>query len=337
MHKTNDRGLDTVSTDPPVDDILQLACRAPSVHNTQPWKWRVSGSHVDLFADFTRQLVYADPSRRDLMISCGAALHHLQSAAAVLGWTSRVRRLPDPSDERHVASVELRRSRVTTDAGALLRAIQSRRTDRRRPTSNPVPIDRLHGLSAVGAVWGAQVVPVLGESARQRLHDLTHRADVIQKRNHRYIDELASWSGTSGPDGIPREHIPARVEFGSTTPEDAATRRFPGGTLTDHEPDPEPSQGGMLLVCTSADDAISWVRAGEALSAIWLHATSENLSVLPLSQAVEVDQTRHELQEDVLGGLVFPQILLRVGWLSTAHGDLAATPRRSLVEVRVPR
>ena len=90
----------------PVDDILTLACRAPSVHNTQPWRWRVHGDRLDLFADYRRQLVYADPARRDLLVSCGAALHHLQVVCAGLGWAARVHRLPDPSDERHVAGVE---------------------------------------------------------------------------------------------------------------------------------------------------------------------------------------------------------------------------------------
>ena len=92
---------------PAVEEMVELACRAPSVHNTQPWRWRARESTVDLFADYTRQLVYADPTRRDLMISCGAALHHLQVAAAGLGWAARVTRFPDPSEERHVATIAL--------------------------------------------------------------------------------------------------------------------------------------------------------------------------------------------------------------------------------------
>ena len=104
----------------PAGRLIGLACRAPSVHNTQPWSFRVHGSDIDLFADYKRQLVYADPNRRDLMVSCGAALHHVQVAAAALGWSARVHRLPDASDERHVASIHLTRARVpSTDTGVL--------------------------------------------------------------------------------------------------------------------------------------------------------------------------------------------------------------------------
>jgi hypothetical protein len=315
-----------------VDEILELACRAPSVHNTQPWSWRVAGGLVELYADFRRQLVYADPNRRDLMLSCGAALHHLQVAAAGLGWATRVRRLPDAGDERHVASVLLRRARGSSDSADLLRAIVERRTDRRRLSSWPVPAERLNSLSSTGSVWGAQVLPVSGELARERLHRLTERADAVQRSNQRYVAELAAWTGTSAAEGVPVANVPSRV--GAETA-DPVNRRFPGGALADPEVDPGYAQDGMLLVCTSSDDPISRVRAGEALSAVWLHATRENLSVLPLSQAVEVDETRRELQVDVLGDLAFPQILLRVGWLPTTRSDLDPTPRRPLDEVRV--
>ena len=107
---------------PPFDDIIALACRAPSVHNTQPWRWRVHGDRVDLFADYRRQLVYADPVRRDLLVSCGAALHHLQVVCAGLGWAARVHRLPDPGEERHVAGVVLKpRAASSTDRNLSMR------------------------------------------------------------------------------------------------------------------------------------------------------------------------------------------------------------------------
>ena len=87
----------TVSTLPPtavLHRILTKACRAPSVHNSQPWRWRVDGDHVTLLADRTRQLMRADPEGRDLVLSCGAALHHFRVAAAAEGYRPRVVRKP---------------------------------------------------------------------------------------------------------------------------------------------------------------------------------------------------------------------------------------------------
>jgi hypothetical protein len=315
---------------PPMDEILEHACRAPSVHNTQPWRWRVSADRVDLFADFRRQLVYADPARRDLVISCGAALHHLQVAAAAFGWAARVDRLPDPQDPRHLARVVLKPSLLSDDKDGLLGTIAARRTDRRRFTSWPVPVERLTSLSATGAVWGAQVLPVAGESARAQLYALTRRADVVQKSNHAYVEELAAWATGSQVDGIRLTQIPARDEL---SPADAMNRRFPNGALPDPQLDPGDSQDGLLLICTSSDDQMSRLRAGEALSAVWLHATRENMGLVPLSQAIEVDETRRRLQSEVLGDLAFPQLLLRVGWLPLSREGLPGTPRRPLQQV----
>jgi len=315
----------------PARDIVELACRAPSVHNTQPWSYRVHGSDMDLFADYKRQLVYADPNRRDLMVSCGAALHHIQVAAAALGWSARVHRLPDASDERHVASIHLTRARVPSPDIGVLETIAARRTDRRRTSSWPVPEDRLNRLASIGISWGAQVLPVTADMSKAQLHRLTGRAATIQQRNPRYIEELDGWTRSPGGAGVPRDHVPERTTSGAGS--ESSHERFPGGTLPDPVLETEPSEDAMMIVCTSSDDAISRVRAGEAMSAVWLQATSENLSVTPLSQAVEVEETRQVLQSDVLGGLACPQILLRVGWLPMVRDELPPTPRRPLDEV----
>jgi len=82
---------------PPYEEMVGFATRAPSVHNTQPWLWRTSPEGLELFADWSRQLSRADPDGRDVLVSCGAALHHLQVAAAALGWTAHVKHAPDPS------------------------------------------------------------------------------------------------------------------------------------------------------------------------------------------------------------------------------------------------
>src|SRR3954471_14844893 len=61
--------------------IVSLATRAPSVHNTQPWRWHAAGSTLELFADHSRQLPVSDPAGRNLVLSCGAVLHHVQVVA----------------------------------------------------------------------------------------------------------------------------------------------------------------------------------------------------------------------------------------------------------------
>lgn len=315
-----------------VDTILEHACRAPSVHNTQPWTWRVSDTRVDLFADFSRQLVYADPQRRDLVISCGAALHHFEVAAKAMGWSTRVRRTPDPSEPRFIASVRLFPGTVPPDAQETLEAIANRRTDRRRLTSWPVPAERLNALSSTGNQWGVQVLPVRDEAVKAQLDRLTMRADELQRLDPDYISELNAWTTYWSNTGVPVTHVPRAADVGSP---DALHRRFPSGVLDDPVLDAEPSSDGMLLITTSSDDTVSRIRAGEALSAMWLEATRDNLSVVPLSQALEVHETRRTLQNDVLDDLSYAQLIVRVGWLPSVRQPLTPTPRRDVEDVRV--
>src|SRR6266568_7572636 len=93
--------------------LLAAATAAPSLHNTQPWRFAVDGTRISLHADPNRQLRGVDPQGRQLLISCGAALFNLRLAAGYLGREPRVRLLPDPADPRLIARVEVTGRRTT--------------------------------------------------------------------------------------------------------------------------------------------------------------------------------------------------------------------------------
>ena len=90
-----------------IRNILELARRAPSVHNTQPWRWRIDGRLLQLRADRSRQLRVADPLGRNFMISCGCALHHAVVGAGALGWRASVDLLPERAEPDVVARLHL--------------------------------------------------------------------------------------------------------------------------------------------------------------------------------------------------------------------------------------
>src|ERR1700739_202399 len=80
-----------------------VACRAPSVHNSQPWRWVYEDATLKLFLDPHRRGRDADRSRRGAIISCGVVLDHLRVAMAAGGWEAQIDRLPDPNDPGHLA------------------------------------------------------------------------------------------------------------------------------------------------------------------------------------------------------------------------------------------
>ena len=93
------------------------------------------------------------------------------------------------------------------------------------------------------------------------------------------------------------------------------------------------SGDGLILLHAADDSPGSWLRAGEALSTLWLSAVRDGLSVVPLSQVIEVAETRDAIQHQVLGGAATPLLLVRVGWQAIGRSQLEPTPRRPVDEV----
>lgn len=118
-----------------LEQVLEVAAHAPSARNAQPWRWVVDHRGVQLFADWSRRLGDTDADRRDVVLSCGAVLHHCAVALAAAGWSSRISRFPD---DGALATLEL--AKRTPDAGSLelAAAIAHRRADR-RPFSGSLP------------------------------------------------------------------------------------------------------------------------------------------------------------------------------------------------------
>ncbi|MEU0535792.1 nitroreductase family protein [Amycolatopsis tolypomycina] len=144
-----------------VESAVALALRAPSARNAQPWCWRIGYSTLHLFADEDRPL--PAPGERDVLLGCGAALHHVRVAFAALGWSAEVQRLPDPDDPAHLAVVTPRPAgRPREETTALAAAIPRRRTDRRPPAVWPVPRAHLDALARAATREGARLEVVTG-------------------------------------------------------------------------------------------------------------------------------------------------------------------------------
>jgi nitroreductase len=308
--------------------IVGLASRAPSVHNTQPWRWRAHSGVLELHADHTRQLRAGDPEGRNLVISCGAALHHAQVAAQALGWASQVERVPYGAASTLLARLAFTRTAVPAGSAEQLEAIERRCTDRRRFTSWPVPEDRLAHLAGRASAWGVRALPLLDVADRFRAELLEHRAFERQRDDEQIALELHDWVEHEAPEGIP-----SSVRPGSDAGEAQRPSRFPAGVLEESEGREVEGSDGLIVLCGPDDTPLAWLQAGEGLSALWLAATVEGLSVVPLSQVVEVPETRDALQREVLGGLAHPLILVRVGWQAISRSELPRTPRRPVDDI----
>ncbi|MEO6511399.1 MAG: hypothetical protein ABIO16_10440, partial [Nocardioides sp.] len=237
--------------------IVALACRAPSVYNSQPWAWRLRPDGMDLYADHQRRLPVADPSGRELVLSCGAALHHAQVAARAMSWTPTVRRFPDPSAPALLAEVRLTPGSLPPSAAADLKAMEERSTDRRRFTSWPVPDERLERLAAEAREWESGAAAVTDVTHRFRVELLVARALQLQARDPALEAEQLHWLDRRRGDGVPTTTVPDRPG-----PDESHQSRFGIGSLEDAGRDVEGSDG-LVVLCADRDDRDAWLRAGE--------------------------------------------------------------------------
>ena len=149
--------------------LIELAARAPSVHNTQPWRFTVTGQAIELYADASRQLM-EDVTGREMIISCGAALFGLRLAIRSLGYQPEVDLFPEPSQRRLLARVRAGRPEpMTSDERAMLRAAPHRHTHRGAFEPGPLPGNLLERLRDDAAAEGATLTVIDGGPAYERL------------------------------------------------------------------------------------------------------------------------------------------------------------------------
>lgn len=306
--------------------VLTLATRAPSIHNSQPWRWRIGDGTLQLYVDGGLQLPAVDPDGRDLILSCGAALDHCVSALAALGWRSVVHRLPDPADADLLATIEVCPGDRPHDADVTLAAaITRRRTDRRRFSARHVSDSDIALMGARAARLG---VMLRRFDELDALAAIVTRAVAHHAADRDYLAELTAWSGRYGSvAGVPARNIPATD---ATAP--LAGRIFAGARLA-QPPGVDQDNAVLLALGTVADDRLAWLRAGEASSTVLLTATALGMSSCPVTEPLEIEETRAAVRDDVFGTSGHPQMLLRIGWAPIDAEALPPTPRRAIDDV----
>ena len=304
-HHTSPNGM--LPREPDVGSALSaaalVALHAPSVHNTQPWHLRVGPDVVELHADRRWELSTADPDGRMLVLSCGTALHHMRVALRAMGHLPTVRRFPDARRPDLLASVSVQRPiPVTEQAVTLMRATLARQTYRRQFSDAKVPEPTLTALRQAAGSEGAWLHLLTRDQVTTALA-VAARSDEIEVADPGYRAELRAWINL--PDDAP-----AGVPAAAGSPRDG-----------DYSP-----HGVYTVLYGSGDRPISWLRAGEALSAVWLAATTHGLAVRPISSVVEVPAGRATLHH-LLSGLGSPYLMMHLGLPEQAR-DLPLTPRR---------
>ncbi|HET9518421.1 MAG TPA: nitroreductase [Actinoplanes sp.] len=301
----------------------RAALRAPSVFNTQPWKWRVTGDVMQLSSDPRRRLGVADAEGRLLLLSCGGALHHALVVLAAQGWLATVERLPDERRPDLLARVRLT-GRCVPDPAAerLAAAISLRHTDRRAFGERQPAPELLAELAAVAQAAGAALFEVPAELVPELAVAVDEAADV-EYFDPAYRSELTRWTHRPAwtGDGVPpanavrpsMRRVPVRNLFPSEIPSLLAGAD-------------EDEGAAYVILYGTGDRPLDLLRGGEAMSAVLLAATADGLATAPISEAVEVAWPRQLLRRLLPAGGE-PFLIVRLGYVESDE-VLPMSPRR---------
>ncbi|GIH81571.1 Acg family FMN-binding oxidoreductase [Planobispora longispora] len=326
-----------------VHAAVEAAAWAPSVHNTQPWSFVVSGEEISVRFDSDRRLAVEDPAGREMLISCGAALFNVRLALGEMGYEPVVRILPDPDRRALLATVRLGSAVAAGAAGEHIRLlhaqIERRRTHRGDFTGEELPERFVEAVCGQAAAEGVRLTPVRSAAGVRVLAALTRAAQEVQAQDQGFSLEVLRWSRS--PDSRRRDGVPADAyphEAGPGGDASFAQRDYVHGRPWGYEPPerpepPEPpaetgSPGVVALLTTAGDEREHWLAAGQGLQRALLFASAYGVRATFHTQALELDQLREFIRGRLCSG-EYPQMLMRLGVTSEEAGSM----RRPLTEI----
>jgi nitroreductase len=311
-----------------IEDVVRTACRAPSLHNSQPWQWVFKGGQLRLFLDPSR-VMDTDRFARQAIISCGAALDHLRVAMAAAEWQSQIQRFPNPDSPNHLASIEFSPLDFVTDRDRRrASAICARRTDR-LPFSAPTDWESFEPVVTASAGRRAVHLDVISEDLHPRLVEAAEITESLRLYDTPYHDELHWWTAPfEASQGIPYSALVSAAESDRV----GVGRVFPVSRRPERRLEIPEDHAKVLLLSTDDDDRADALASGESLSATLLECTMAGLATCPVTHLTEVSVTR-ELIKSLMDRDAIPQVLVRVGVVPVTEKPPPPTPRRPLSEV----
>jgi hypothetical protein len=307
--------------------LIATAARAPSVHNSQPWRFRVAANAVELWCD-PRRRTWSDANGREMLISCGAALFGLRLAVRSLGFQPVVDLLPDPSRLRLLARVRLGRAVPMNPLEIrMMAAVPHRHTHRGSFEPAPLPVGLLPRLQNDVLLEGAELAfipPGLSFDRLTRLAMSAARRGDLDPRARATIRRWTRAAGCRERDGIPATALAAgpapRPRPGRLPQRDFDLGRNIGLLPVGGAP---PAATAVLL--TRDDRRADWLRAGQALYRMLLDAATEWVFASLHTQVLEDPVTRVLIPAQV-GLPGYPQMLLQLGHASVTASTARRTP-----------
>lgn len=309
--------------------LVAQAVKAPSGHNTQPWKFRQNESAVEVYPDFDRRLPVVDPDDRELFVSLGCATENLCLAAQNIGYESSV-----AVGDTGVIAVTLTEE-VDIKSNPLFEQIDLRQTNRSIYTGEEIALDALKRLQAIRSEDGVSVHYYARQTKQfNDIEQYVLRGNTHQMQNEAFKAELKSWMRFN------KKHQDQTLDglsyavFGAPNvprwmAEPIMAMAINAKTQNKADRDKIASASHLVLFTTRENSRREWVDLGRTLQRFLLTATELGISHAYLNQPNEEAEIASEMARTLGLAGEYPTILLRIG-----YGERQAySKRRSVKDV----
>lgn len=310
--------------------IVRYATLAANGHNTQPWKFAIRESGIEIYPDYSRRLAAVDPNDRELWISLGCALENLLLAARAAGYAPEV---------TYPGSTDVIRVQLTSDTphvSPLFEAIPLRQNVRSEYDGHAVKSSDLDQMQTISLEPSVSLRFATNPTDLALTLDYVQQGNLKQYADRAFRDELIQWLRFTKKEALASlDGLYTRCSGNPEIPRWLG-QMFVSGTQPQQQADIDAkklrSSAGAVVVVSQSDDKDAWVRVGQVYERLALTFTTLNIKSAFLNQPVEVTDVREQFKSALGLGAAWPQLLLRYGYAAVMPRSL----RRPIDQVLLP-
>jgi hypothetical protein len=295
-------------------EMVEFAIKAPSGHNTQPWKFRINENSIEMLPNFTKSLSIVDGNNRELYISLGCALENLCITAQHLGYNYDI---VNQNEQGIIINLSKTSTIIEND---LFSQIERRQTNRSIYDNQMIPDETIRYLENV-------IIPPnthtyfakIGESFAGSLIQYILRGNEIQMNNNNFKEELILWMRFNKGEVNRMQDGLAYNAMGFPAIPRFLGEPIVGGYLKpkkQNESDLQKinSSSHLVLLTTENNTVSEWIDLGRTLERILLETTKLNIVNAYLNPPCEIDVLASEMKNTLPINNEYPTIILRIGY-----------------------
>ena len=299
--------------------IVKYAAKAPSGHNTQPWRFKTGNGAISLMPDFTRALPVVDADNHALYISLGCALENLIIAANQFNYETKIE---FTGDER-MPQILVRLNAVPeTEKSGLFDYIVKRQATRNKFGSDSIPSNVISDLFNDAQDDGLQTELFLSGTSIKSLMPYIIEGTRRQFNNKAFVYELVRWIRFSEKevmlkgDGIWTASM-GLPDMGRFSGNIIMKYLVSAGSEARRTEKLVTASAGLALFMVRQNDPYHWIKLGQSFQRFGLKAAKHQVSHSHLNMPCEEPEVRQKLIEDLQLKELTPLLLIRFGYSDT--------------------